>query len=107
MTRPATRRHDQITIRIDPEVGRRLRIAAAERRVSVSRVIDEALRIAVGVGTEVRRPDPLPRIGDRLDWLAGTMSEHEARRVLDAVSAHETIDEEFWARTPRRRKRRA
>lgn len=104
MTRTATRSYDQITIRVEPEVGRRLRSAAAKRRVPVARVVDEALRIATGLDAPASRPDALPRIGDRLDWLAGTMSDAEADAILAAVSAHETIDDAFWA--PKRKRGR-
>lgn len=94
MTRSATRVFDQITIRVDPEVGRRLRDLANTRRVSVSRVVDDTLRIGVGLGPDDGKPRA---IGNALDWLIGTLSDDDAREILSAVSVHEQIDEEFWA----------
>lgn len=94
MTRSVTRAYDQITIRVDPEVGRRLRDLANTRRVSVSRVVDDTLRIGVGLGPDDGKPRA---IGNSLDWLVGTLSDDEAREILGAVSVHEQIDEEFWA----------
>lgn len=94
MTRPATRAYDQITIRVDPEVGRRLRDLATTRRVSVSRVVEDTLRIGVGLGPDDGKPR---EVGSALDWLVGTLSDDEAREILGAVSVHEQIDEEFWA----------
>ena len=99
MTRPAPRPYDQITIRVGPEVGRRLRALAKAQRVSVSRVVDDTLRAGVGLGPDDGKPRA---VGSALDWLVGTLSHDDAEAILDAVSVHEKIDTEHWASPPSR-----
>jgi hypothetical protein len=93
MTRAAVRKLDQITVRVDSEVGKKLRGLAKAKRVSVAHVVGDTLREGVGLGPADGRP---ALVGNALDWLVGTLSDAEANKILETGRAHEEVDSAFW-----------
>ena len=84
----------QLTIRgVDPELKERLSRQAAERDMSVNRLVLRLLR----QGTGAASPDVEPQAAyDDLDHLAGCWSAEEGERFDEALRAQKAIDEDMW-----------
>lgn len=85
---------NQLTIRLDDELGRLIREVAEREGISLNRAAVRMLR--KGAGLE-RTPGP-DAIGASLDWFFGTgMTEDEARALDQAVRELDVIESSRWS----------
>jgi hypothetical protein len=84
----------QLTVRgFDEELSRSLRQLARTRGISLNRAALLLLRRGAGLEEETGGPDV---VGSALDQFIGSWAEEQAEELLEAVTACEQIDEEFW-----------
>jgi hypothetical protein len=83
----------QLTLRgFDKELERRLREQARADGVSLNRAALRLMRRGAGLDDAV----PANAVGSALDYLIGTWSEAEERRLRDATAVFERVDEDLW-----------
>lgn len=84
----------QLTIRgFDLELEQRIKRLARREGISMNKAALRLLRAGAGLGDSSAGAH---RIGSRLDKYVGTMSNEEARELLDSIAACERIDAEPW-----------
>jgi hypothetical protein len=80
-----------ITVRnLPPAVARAVRERARRRRISLNKAVVSLLEEATGAGASGSA------LHHDLDHLAGTWSEAEYRRIVEASKEQRTIDPEMW-----------
>ncbi len=83
----------QMTIRgFELELEQKIRNLARREGISMNKAALRLLR----KGAAVMESAEGARIGTRLQKYAGTMSEDEARELLDSIADTERIDPEIW-----------
>jgi len=84
----------QLTIRgFTAELEKRLRAISRERGISLNKAALFLMKRGAGMRVPDERPDV---VGNSLDSYAGSWSEKDERRVLDAVNDFEQIDDGLW-----------
>jgi hypothetical protein len=83
----------QLTIRLEPELARRIRQVAKTDGLSLGEAALTLLRRGAGMAGDTKRP---VRVGQSLDSLAGTWTEHEERELLKTLELFEHVDESLW-----------
>ena len=82
----------QLTIRIEKDLGARIRDLSRREGISQNQAVIKLLRKATGLQPSASKQ----AIGNTLDRFIGTWSEEEARQVLEAVKDFEVVDESLW-----------
>ncbi|HWL88610.1 MAG TPA: hypothetical protein VNO21_22560 [Polyangiaceae bacterium] len=84
---------NQLTIRMDQELEREIRLIARREKMSLNKAALQLLRRGAGLETP-KAADHV--IGDKLDDLIGTWSDSETNAVRDAVRVFDAIDDDLW-----------
>lgn len=83
----------QLTIRgFSLELEQKIRALAQREGISMNKAALRLLR----KGADLAEDGSANQIGSRLDKYAQTMSDGEARELLDSISVTEQIDPEMW-----------
>lgn len=83
----------QLTIRgFDLELEQKIRSLAQREGISINKAALRLLR----KGAELADGGAAKRIGSRLEKYAHTMSDQEARELMDSISAADKIDPDMW-----------
>jgi len=84
---------EQLSIRFDKELAKRLRELARRERLSLNRAALLLMRRGAGL---IDSKEAAARVGDSLDSFIGRWSAADERRLLDSIAACEAVDPELW-----------
>ena len=83
----------QLSVRgFEPELADALRGLAEAEGISLNQAALRLMRKGAGISGQSHRD----RIGNSLDEFIGTMSDGEARDLLDSIAPCDQIDHAFW-----------